>query len=40
MGRGKESKEERKEGRDEGEMIGKTGSFWRPNQGQLVYHYQ
>ena len=27
MGRGKKSKEERKEGREEGEMIGKTGSF-------------
>ena len=40
MGRGKESKGERKEGREEGEMIGKTGNFRRPNQGQLVYHYQ
>lgn len=27
MGRDKESKEERKEERDEGEMIGKTSSF-------------
>lgn len=40
MGRGKEAKEEREEGREEGGMIRKTGSFKRTNQGQLDYHYQ